>query len=600
MNPRTQISPSQLTLAALLAGLLALLTPAGAGAAQYATALISEPGSAASQAAMSGDGRRVAYVGTVPGSSAQQVLVRDRVTGTVLVASRAPGHGGALGDDTSTQPSISKDGRYVAFASLAKNLSPDDDDTVLDVFRRDLSTGTTTLVSQTPDGVAGNRQSRNPDISADGRYVAFESEAQLDPKVLQKAVNVFVRDLGQNEIVWANRSMLTQSGEGAYNPSISQDGKRVVFDTVEKLIFQDDEYGVRDVYMLQLAGHTLGIVSRASGAAGVKANAASHSGVISDDGYAVAFVSSATNLSPYDREEFADVFVRQINTDAVTLLSVTGGFVPIGADAISRGPSISGDGRVVSFTTKATNLIYQHTADTEDVIVVDRSAGWMRLASRSTGSDGAPGNADSIEADLSADGRWVGFGSKSTNLGAGGGAESSVFARGLSDGSPWETPAPPETPGPGGGGTPGAGTPGTGGGAGAPGGAERSARPGLGGWTRLAAQPKQVGPRAAIKLGYALTAPSRLEVVLARELPGVKVGGRCKPAGKGSAGKPRCTRSAVVRKASAPAAASGQIRLAAPRRGWAPGAYRATVTATDADGASRDVRLSVRAATGKR
>ena len=113
----------------------------------------------------------------MPGDTneATDVFVRDRQTGATRRVSVGPG--GVQGDSSSFTPSISADGRFVAFSSSASNLVPDDINGIPDVFVRDRQTGTTRRVSVGPGGVQGNSSSFDPAISADGRFVAFISAA---------------------------------------------------------------------------------------------------------------------------------------------------------------------------------------------------------------------------------------------------------------------------------------------------------------------------------------------------------------------------------------------------------------------------------------
>ncbi len=126
------------------------------------------------------------------------MFVRDLQANTTTLASRAAGAAGAAGDDVSAQPAISADGRFVAFSSAADNLSTEDDDAVSDVFVRDLQASTTTLVSRAsgPGGAAGDDRSQTAAISATGRHVAFESLADnLSAEDDNSLVNVFRRDV---------------------------------------------------------------------------------------------------------------------------------------------------------------------------------------------------------------------------------------------------------------------------------------------------------------------------------------------------------------------------------------------------------------------
>ena len=173
------------------ATLLAALLPAAAMAAKDDTRIISQPtgvegvaGNAGSQSpSVSADGRFVAFASwasnldPVDGDDASDVFVRDVVTGTTTLVSRASGSPGSKGDGDSFHPDISGNGRYVAFTSRATNLDPADDDETADIFVRDLQAGTTRLVSRASgsSGSEGNGASYSPSISDDGRRVTFDS-----------------------------------------------------------------------------------------------------------------------------------------------------------------------------------------------------------------------------------------------------------------------------------------------------------------------------------------------------------------------------------------------------------------------------------------
>jgi Tol biopolymer transport system component len=150
--------------------------------------------------AISADGRFVAFQSAasnlVPGDTngAQDIFVRDRQTGTTRRVSVGPGGVQTNAEASSGVPAISADGRFVAFESDATNLVPGDTNGAIDVFVRDRQTGTTRRISVGPGGVQGNSDSGGPAISADGRFVAFVSNASnLVPGDSNARFDVFVR-----------------------------------------------------------------------------------------------------------------------------------------------------------------------------------------------------------------------------------------------------------------------------------------------------------------------------------------------------------------------------------------------------------------------
>ncbi len=208
---------------------------------------------------ISAHGRWVAFLTSthLPHGNALEVAVRDMVRGRTVYASRAGGRHGPLAAGDCKLPAISADGRYVAFASKAKNIGRSDKDDIEDVFVRDLKTNRTVLASraQGKHGAAGNGDSSNPSISADGRYLAFESYASnLGPADNSTLPDVFVRDLRSGRVFLASRG--TDGGAAANAPSadpaISGDGRYVAFDSRGSNLSPADTLHATSVFRAQL------------------------------------------------------------------------------------------------------------------------------------------------------------------------------------------------------------------------------------------------------------------------------------------------------------------------------------------------------------
>ncbi len=208
---------------------------------------------------ISAHGRWVAFLSTahLHHGNALEVAVRDMNGGRTFYASRAGGRHGALAAADCGPPAISANGRYVSFASKAKNLTRADKDNVEDVFLRDLKTNRTLLVSRArgKHGAAGSGDSSSPSISADGRYVAFESYASnLGPADNSTFPDVFVRDMRSGRVFLASRA----NGDGAAanapsaNPSISADGRYVAFDSRGSNLSPADTLHATSVFRYQL------------------------------------------------------------------------------------------------------------------------------------------------------------------------------------------------------------------------------------------------------------------------------------------------------------------------------------------------------------
>ena len=286
------------------------------------------------------------------------LLASSALAGDVLAPSRLASAtpSGAAGNGQSLDPAISADGRYVAFWSLASDLVPNDNNGNVDVFLRDDLTGTVELISVSTTGESGNGPSIQPSISADGRYVCFNS---------------------------GTTNLVSPPSSGLF------------------LIF------VRD----RLAG-TTEVVSVSSG--GAPANNTTEFGNISADGRFVAFASYADNLVPGDPlNGVRDLFLRDRLLDTTILVSQS----PLGAASNGNclSPSVSGDGRYVAFTSQASNLVPGGTTlNGLHIYLYDRLAGSIALASADP--IGNEANGQSYDPDISDDGNWLAFTSEATNL----------------------------------------------------------------------------------------------------------------------------------------------------------------------------------------
>ena len=254
----------------------------------------------------------------VPGDTngAPDVFVRDLRSGTTQRVSVAANGAQANGDsDKSSTPAISADGRYVAFVSLASNLVPGDTNRTYDVFVRDRRSGSTERVSVATNGTQANSDGDDgfrPAISADGRYVAFESYAShLVHGDTNQTVDVFVRD--RRSGTTRRVSVATNGRQGSddsFYPAISADGRYVAFDSSSNLVPVGTNYS-DDVFVRDRRSGTTRQLSRASD--GTPANSDSYYPAISGDGRYVTFFSSASNLVPGDTNDNGDVFVRELN-----------------------------------------------------------------------------------------------------------------------------------------------------------------------------------------------------------------------------------------------------------------------------------------------
>jgi Tol biopolymer transport system component len=312
----------------------------------------------------------------VPGDTNQltDIFVHDRSAGATARVSVGPGGAQTIGGP-SFAPAVSADGRHLAFASSATNLVPGETNARRHIFVHDRSTGTTTRVSVGQGGVLAGGDSGFPSISADGRYVAFESEAtNLVPGDTNALTDVFVHD--RATAVTTRVSVATGGAQGAGDsgrPRISADGRYVVFDSEASNLVPDDTNQLLDVF---IHDRLTGVTTRVSVATG-GAQAAGGSSMfpsISADGRFVAFQSDATNLVPEDTNERRDIFVHDRVTGTTSRVSLASGGIQARGGGAAR-PQISGDGEVVVFESSATNLVPDDTNDLTDVFVHDRATG---------------------------------------------------------------------------------------------------------------------------------------------------------------------------------------------------------------------------------
>jgi Tol biopolymer transport system component len=265
--------------------------------------------------AISADGRFAAFVSQAPDlvpddfNFSWDVFVHgieSGVTERVSVDSA-----GVEADSGSLDPAISADGRFVAFASLASNLAPDDQNALLDVYLRDRALGVTERISRGPRGVEPDDHSFHPSLSGDADFVAFESRASnLVAGDGNGRSDVFVLDRAAGTLARASVDSFAAEADGhSFAPALSLSGRWVVFTSAASNLVADDENGVDDVFVHDR--HT-GVTARASLAvAGGEADGGSGDPCVSDDGDNVAFASLAQDLVPSDRNGARDVFARE-------------------------------------------------------------------------------------------------------------------------------------------------------------------------------------------------------------------------------------------------------------------------------------------------
>ena len=406
-----------------LVGILALVSILPALAAAGDITLVSknssgEQGNEYSEAwSISADGRYVAFDGIASNLDSRcdnghwHVYVHDKQLGKTRCVSISSA--GVQGNDDSFLPTLSGDGRYVAFQSYASNLVEDDTNGNEDIFIHDIQTGETIRISvrgentQMIDG-----HSSDPYISASGAYVAFVSTSE---KLVEDDSNnlkdIFVRDLREAETICITCTIGTKVSNGISDqPSMSANGQLVVFQSYASNLVSGDFNTKQDVFVHDISKGKTALVSLATSSE--QGNGNSYFGFISNDGRYVTFSSLSDNLVDGDLNEVRDIFVRDLIEKTTTRVSISSDQEE--ADDHSHWSSISSDGRFVAFASAATNLDPVDNDEMSDIFLHDRVTGETTLISLAL--DGRSGNGHSWWPKISADGCFVAFSSEADDL----------------------------------------------------------------------------------------------------------------------------------------------------------------------------------------
>lgn len=320
---------------------------------------------------------------------------------------------GNQGDWNSAFPALSEHGLFAAFESGAKNLVPGDNNGDYDIFVHDLTTGQTTRVSMSTTGEEPNDTSKWPTISDDGRYVAFCSYADnLVPLDTNWSPDIFVHDrlTAETKRVSVNASG-TQANNGSLHAVISGDGHYVVFRSgATNLVPTGDANPYGDIFLKDLVTDEVFMVSYNS--AGVQSNGPCQNPDLSQDARFIVFSCSADNMVPNDTNMNEDIFVRDRLTGTTERVSVSS--TGAEADGNSEWANISADGRYVTFQSEAEDLVPNDSNSTMDIFRHDRLTGVTELVSVNLSGQSCYGGAK--DADISHDGRYVLFLSGANDL----------------------------------------------------------------------------------------------------------------------------------------------------------------------------------------
>ncbi|MBV8881410.1 MAG: PD40 domain-containing protein [Planctomycetaceae bacterium] len=403
------------------------------------------------RADMSDDGRYVVFSsiannlvpGDAPptGNATFDVFLRDNLMKTLTLVSENAAGTGIPGDDASYSPTISGDGRYVAFISKANdiiNFPPTDlntkNDTITDVFVRDMQTKRTILVSRSTGqlGAKGTNSSTNARISKDGRFVVFETKANIDAADSDGKPDIYRRQIGagptQYETLLISRATNvgvtpgakgTGGANGSQFPAISADGNMIVYQSDhQNLVGPSGTEGgpkgttVTDIFRRDvLAGVTIRVSISTLGGS-IDPNLGSEHPWISGDGLVVVWRSFASNLFPGD-DNGSDIFVRDFNFVTPTIELISRHTSGSHAGSNCDNPTISGNGRYIVWDSGSTNMVDGDSNNVRDVFLRDRgTASTIRI---SVATFGGQLNAQSLLPIITPDGRYVAFYTEATN-----------------------------------------------------------------------------------------------------------------------------------------------------------------------------------------
>lgn len=372
-----------------------------------------------SQAAISGDGKFVAFVSSGndivanDNNQTSDVFLRDVASGVTIRASIGT-HGGES-NGPSSSATISRDGRYVAFASGATNISDDDINGQVDVFRYDRVTGTSVLVSKNAAGVLGNQASATPSISADGRFVAFVTRStNLDPLDTDSLLDVYVKDIETGVLYFATAPKAQKGGQFTKKdsrlPRMLGNGFGVVFESDSAVLINGDNNGKTDAFLYTFANDSITLLDA------TPANKPYPEGARrpapSENGRYVAFETTA-KASGADTNTTSDVYVLDRLSSTLTLASFSNLTSNTLNGAEASLPVMAANGRYVAFLSNGILAAEDHNA-VVDLYVRDLVNGDLWVASDAPGDP--TGNDAALDSTISDNGARCAFISKASNL----------------------------------------------------------------------------------------------------------------------------------------------------------------------------------------
>ncbi|OGL31889.1 hypothetical protein A3F64_00595, partial [Candidatus Saccharibacteria bacterium RIFCSPHIGHO2_12_FULL_42_8] len=347
---------------------------------------------------------------TGPASSGSGIDFSDTIfinTSRVSVDSN-----GSEANNFSSSPSISTDGRYIAYSSAATNLVAGDTNGVLDVFLYDTVTETTKRISVDSGGNEAHSDSYEPSISGDGRYIAYASDAD---NLVTSDTNIMT-DMFLYDTVNETTSRISVDSGGVEadgssgGASVSSDGRYITYHSDATNLVAGDTNVTTDVFLYDTDTQTTSRISVDSG--GTESTGYSYSPAISGDGQYITYSSDSTDLVIGDTNGFSDIFLYNVATQTTTRISMdTGGNESNNGSAYSN---ISSNGRYIVYQSEASDLIFGDSNLAQDIFLYDTLAQTTTLISKD--SNGVISGNYSSDAVISGDGKYIVYQSIGENL----------------------------------------------------------------------------------------------------------------------------------------------------------------------------------------
>jgi Tol biopolymer transport system component len=358
----------------------------------------------------------------------QQLYIKDLTTGVVALVSADAN--GVEGNDVSINVNnscqvlmFSPDGTKVVFETASVTLVPSGTNGNQQIFLKDLTTGAVTLVSADANGVQGNGDSLTFSFSPDGTKVAFDSSSSNLLPVATHTDNIFVKDLATGAVTLVSAAANGVEGNNiSSQPVFSPDGTQIAFASFSNNLVPGATNIISEIYVKNLASGAITLVS--ADANGIAGNGSSLLPQFSPDGTKVAFASGSGNLIPGGTNGSEQVYLKDLATAAVTLVSADTHGVPANSNN-SQLPVFTPDGTKIAFESAATNLVPGGSAG-EQVFLKDLPTGAVVIVS--TDANGVPGNNGSSDPNFSRDQSQLAFQSTATSLGVPNGT-TQIFVR---------------------------------------------------------------------------------------------------------------------------------------------------------------------------